>query len=51
MVNEGNFWETRSLDRFTKEIGEQSIMLASFLGDVRGTRRRSLSGATLAGAV
>jgi hypothetical protein len=26
--DEGDFWETRSLERLTKEIGEQSAMLA-----------------------
>jgi hypothetical protein len=30
--DEGAFWATRSLDRLTKEIGEQSAMLAGFLG-------------------
>lgn len=30
--DEGEFWETRSLERLTKEIGEQSAMLAGFLG-------------------
>jgi len=30
--DEGDFWETRSLERLTKEIGEQSAMLAGFLG-------------------
>ncbi len=32
MNDEGDFWETRSLERLTKEIGEQSAMLAGFLG-------------------
>ena len=30
--DEGDFWETRSLERLTKEIGEQSAMLAGLLG-------------------
>jgi hypothetical protein len=30
--DEGDFWETRSLERLTKEIGDQSAMLAGFLG-------------------
>ena len=30
--DEGGFWETRCLDRLTKEVGEQSAMLASVLG-------------------
>jgi hypothetical protein len=33
--DEGEFWETRSLDRLTKEIGEQSAMLAGFLGALK----------------
>jgi hypothetical protein len=30
--DEGDLWETRSLDRLTKEIGDQRAMLAGFLG-------------------
>jgi hypothetical protein len=30
--DEGDFWETRSLERLTKEIGDQSAMLAGLLG-------------------
>ncbi len=30
--DEGEFWETRNLERLTKEIGEQSATLAGFLG-------------------
>ena len=30
--DEGEFWATRNLARLTKEIGEQSAMLAGFLG-------------------
>jgi len=30
--DEGDFWETRSLERLAKEIGDQSAMLAGFLG-------------------
>ena len=33
--DEGEFWETRSLERLTKEVGEQSAMLASFLGALK----------------
>jgi len=33
--DEGHFWETRSLERLTKEIGEQSAMLAGFLGALK----------------
>jgi hypothetical protein len=33
--DEGDFWETRSLERLTKEIGEQSAMLAGFLGALK----------------
>jgi hypothetical protein len=30
--DEGDFWETRNLERLSKEIGDQSAMLAGFLG-------------------
>jgi len=30
--DEGEFWDTRSLERLTKEIGEQSAMLSGLLG-------------------
>ncbi len=33
--DEGDFWETRSLERLTQEIGEQSAMLAGFLGALK----------------
>jgi hypothetical protein len=33
--DEGEFWATRSLDRLTKEIGEQSAMLAGLLGALK----------------
>ena len=33
--DEGDFWETRSLARLTKEIGDQSAMLAGFLGALK----------------
>jgi hypothetical protein len=33
--DEGNFWETRSLEQPTKEIGDQSAMLAGFLGALK----------------
>ena len=33
--DEGDFWETRSLERLTREIGEQSAMLAGFLGALK----------------
>jgi hypothetical protein len=33
--DEGDFWETRSLERLTKEIGEQSAMLAGLLGALK----------------
>ena len=33
--DEGDFWETRSLERLTKEIGDQSAMLAGFLGALK----------------
>jgi hypothetical protein len=31
----GDFWETRSLERLTKEVGEQKAMLAAFLGALK----------------
>ena len=33
--DEGGFWETRNLERLTKEIGDQSAMLAGFLGALK----------------
>jgi hypothetical protein len=33
--DEGEFWGTRSLERLTNEIGEQSAMLAGFLGALK----------------
>jgi hypothetical protein len=33
--DEGDFWETRSLERLTKEIGDQSARLAGFLGALK----------------
>ena len=33
--DEGDFRETRSLERLTKEIGDQSAMLAGFLGALK----------------
>ena len=33
--DEGDFWETRSLERLIKEVGEQSAMLAGFLGALK----------------
>jgi hypothetical protein len=36
--DEGDFWETRSLERLTKEIGEQSAMLAGFLGALKDAK-------------
>jgi hypothetical protein len=33
--DEGDFWETRSLERLTKEIGDQSAMLAGLLGALK----------------
>jgi hypothetical protein len=33
--DEGDFWETRSLDRLTQEIGDQSAMLDGFLGALK----------------
>jgi hypothetical protein len=43
--DEGNFWETRSFDRLTKEIGEQSAMLASVLGVLKDAVGQAPGGA------
>ena len=43
--DEGDFWETRSLDRLTKEIGEQSAMLASVLGVLKDAVGQAPGGA------
>ena len=33
--DEGEFWETRSLERLTQEVGEQSAMIAGLLGQLQ----------------
>jgi hypothetical protein len=43
--DEGDFLETRSLERLTKEIGEQSAMLAGFLGALKDAMGQSAGGA------
>jgi len=43
--DEGDFWETRSLERLTKEIGEQSAMLAGFLGALKDAMGQAPGGA------
>ena len=43
--DEGGFWETRSLDRLTKEIGKQSAMLASVLGVLKDAVGQAPGGA------
>ncbi len=43
--DEGEFWATRSLDRLTKEIGEQSAMLASVFGALKDVVGRASGGA------
>jgi len=43
--DEGDFWETRSLDRLTKEVGEQSAMLAGFLGALKDAMGQAPGGA------
>jgi hypothetical protein len=42
--DEGEFWETRSLERLTKEIGEQSAMLASVFGVLKDALGNALGG-------
>jgi hypothetical protein len=43
--DEGDFWETRSLERLAKEIGEQSAMLAGFLGLLKDAMGQAPGGA------
>jgi hypothetical protein len=43
--DEGNFWGTRSLERLTKEVGEQSAMLAGFLGALKDAVGQTSDGA------
>ncbi len=43
--DEGDFWETRSLERLTKEIGDQSAMLAGFLGGLKDAMGQAPGGA------
>ncbi len=43
--DEGTFWETRSLERLTKEIGQQSAMLAGFLGQLQDAFGEATGGA------
>ena len=45
MSDEGDFWETRSLERLTKEIGDQSAMLAGFLGALKDAMGQAAGGA------
>jgi hypothetical protein len=42
--DEGEFWETRTLDRLTKEIGEQSAVLASVFGALKDARGHAPGG-------
>jgi hypothetical protein len=43
--DEGDFWETRSLERLTKEIGDQSAMLAGLLGALKDAMGQAPGGA------
>lgn len=43
--DEGDFWETRSLEQLTKQIGEQSAMLAGFLGVLKDAMGQAPGGA------
>jgi hypothetical protein len=43
--DEGEFWETRSLERLTKEIGDQNAMLAGFLGALKDAMGQAPGGA------
>jgi hypothetical protein len=43
--DEGDFWESRSLERLTKEVGDQSAMLAGFLGVLKDAMGQAPGGA------
>lgn len=43
--DEGSFWETRSLERLTKEIGQQSAVLASVFGALKDAAGQAPGGA------
>lgn len=43
--DEGDFWETRSLERLTREIGDQGAMLAGFLGALKDAMGQAPGGA------
>jgi hypothetical protein len=45
--DEGDFWETRSLERLTQEIGEQSAMLAGLLGALKDAMGHAPGGGTV----
>ena len=45
--DEGGFWETRSLERLTKEIGEQSAMLADVFGALKDAMGQAPGGARI----
>jgi hypothetical protein len=45
--DEGDFWETRSLERLTKEIGDQSAMLAGFLGVLKDAMSQASGAGTV----
>lgn len=42
--DEGEFWETRNLERLTKEVGEQSAVLASVFGALKDTAGQASGG-------
>lgn len=44
--DEGEFWETRSLERLTEEISEQSAMLAGFLGVLKDAAGQAPGGSS-----
>jgi hypothetical protein len=45
--DEGDFWETRNLERLTKEIGEQSAMLAGWLGVLKDAMGQAAGAGTV----
>jgi len=43
--DDGDFWDTRNLERLTEEIGEQSAMVAAFLGGLKDAMGHAPGGA------
>jgi hypothetical protein len=45
VTDEGEFWETRSLERLTSQVGMQSAMLAGFVGALKDIAGQEAGGA------